>query len=309
MADIILHHYPGSHFSEKIRRILAYKKVPWHSVEQPIMMPKPELQQLTGGYRRAPVMQIGADIYCDTTCIARRIEQLHPQPACIPAHLSTMIALLEDWADRRFGWLLLLPSFTELIPVLPPNIMDDRAKMGLGLTKEAFVAGAPQAMSQVIVFLARLDALLGKQKFLLGSEFTLADAACYFGLWLMKNSPDLFRQVMAKYPAVTAWFDRIEAFGPGDMKTMTYADAFRIARESEPADLDGGVECVEALGMAAEIRRGSKVSVVADDYGREEVGGKLVRITGEEVTVLRQDSDLGNIAVHFPRVGYRITPH
>ena len=139
MADIILHHYPGSHFSEKIRRILAYKKVPWHSVEQPIMMPKPELQQLTGGYRRAPVMQIGADIYCDTTCIARRIEQLHPQPACIPAHLSTMIALLEDWADRRFGWLLLLPSFTELIPVLPPNIMDDRAKMGLGLTKEAFV--------------------------------------------------------------------------------------------------------------------------------------------------------------------------
>ena len=29
-------------------------------------MPRPDLMPMTGGYRRTPVMQIGADIYCDT---------------------------------------------------------------------------------------------------------------------------------------------------------------------------------------------------------------------------------------------------
>jgi glutathione S-transferase len=55
MSEIILHHYPESHFAEKIRRILAYKGRPWRGVEQPFMMPKPDLIPLTGGNRRIPV--------------------------------------------------------------------------------------------------------------------------------------------------------------------------------------------------------------------------------------------------------------
>ena len=60
MAQVILHHYPLSLFAEKIRRVLAYKKIPWRAVEQPMMAPKPQLTPLTGGYRRIPVMQIDA---------------------------------------------------------------------------------------------------------------------------------------------------------------------------------------------------------------------------------------------------------
>ena len=71
MAEIIFHHYALSPFSEKIRRILAFKGLPWRAVDQPVMMPKPDLIALTGGYRRIPVLQIGADVYCDTALIAR----------------------------------------------------------------------------------------------------------------------------------------------------------------------------------------------------------------------------------------------
>jgi glutathione S-transferase len=52
-----------SPFSEKIRLILGYKKLAWKSVIIPRMMPKPDVVALTGGYRRTPVLQIGADIY------------------------------------------------------------------------------------------------------------------------------------------------------------------------------------------------------------------------------------------------------
>src|SRR6185503_3187288 len=53
--SLILHQYATSPFSEKVRKLFAHKRAPWFAVEQPNMMPKPELVPLTGGYRRIPV--------------------------------------------------------------------------------------------------------------------------------------------------------------------------------------------------------------------------------------------------------------
>ena len=71
MTDIILHHYETSPYSEKVRLGLGLKGLAWASVEIPIIMPKPDLTALTGGYRKTPVLQIGADIYCDSQLIMR----------------------------------------------------------------------------------------------------------------------------------------------------------------------------------------------------------------------------------------------
>jgi glutathione S-transferase len=62
MPEIILHHYDTSPFSEKVRLLLGLRGLAWRSVIQPTIMPKPQLVPLTGGYRRIPVMQIGADV-------------------------------------------------------------------------------------------------------------------------------------------------------------------------------------------------------------------------------------------------------
>ncbi len=85
MPEIILHQYATSPFSEKIRKIFAHKKIAWRSVEQPVIMPKPKLVPLTGGYRRIPVLQIGADVWCDTGIIIRKIDELNPEPTLYPA--------------------------------------------------------------------------------------------------------------------------------------------------------------------------------------------------------------------------------
>jgi len=84
-VNLILHHYPTSPFAEKIRLILGFKGLAWKSVLMPPVMPKPDLVALTGGYRRAPVLQIGADVYCDTALIAQVLDRLHPSPALYPA--------------------------------------------------------------------------------------------------------------------------------------------------------------------------------------------------------------------------------
>ena len=71
MTDIILHHYDTSPYAEKVRTGLGLKGLAWASVELPQIMPKPNLTALTGGYRKTPVLQFGADIYCDSQLIMR----------------------------------------------------------------------------------------------------------------------------------------------------------------------------------------------------------------------------------------------
>ena len=70
MAELVLHHFDWSPYAEKVRVLLGIKGLAWRSVQIPMVMPKPDLTALTGGYRKTPVLQVGADIYCDTSLIA-----------------------------------------------------------------------------------------------------------------------------------------------------------------------------------------------------------------------------------------------
>ena len=78
--ELILHHYDRSPFSEKVRLIFGLKRLEWRSVVQPMVLPKPALTPLTGGLRRIPVLQIGADVYCDTNLIAAELDRRFPDP-------------------------------------------------------------------------------------------------------------------------------------------------------------------------------------------------------------------------------------
>ncbi len=125
MAEIILHQYATSPFSEKIRKIFAHKKITWRSVEQPVIMPKPKLVPLTGGYRRIPVLQIGADVWCDTGIIVRKIEELNPTPSIYPEGLSAAADVTNQWADRRLFWSTTPVVFEKLAA-------GERNQLGLG---------------------------------------------------------------------------------------------------------------------------------------------------------------------------------
>ena len=301
MSDIILHHYELSPFSEKIRRILAYKKLPWSAVEQPVMMPKPDLLPLTGGNRRIPAMQIGADVYCDTALIARRLEQLHPAPTILPPALAGAIAAIEDWADHRLFMFAVPPTLVGLFDVLPDGFVEDRKAMSPGFSREALEGAAPHALSQALQQFDELDRQLNHTPYLLGDTFTLADAAVYHPLRFMQNNPDLVGDIDAR-PALAAWANRIADFGAGEVTDMSAADALATAREAEPTDVAG------ASVPDAPVAPGTVVDVVADDYGPEKSRGRVVRYLENEIVILREDESLGEIAVHFPRAGYLVSP-
>jgi len=300
MEPIILHHYDLSPFAEKVRRVLAYKGLPWRAVAQPLVAPKPDLTPLTGGYRRIPVLQIGADVYCDTALIVRRLEALAPEPAVLPPALAGLAAVVEDWADHRLFMQAVPPALVELLPGLPADFLEDRAAMSPGFTRDAVLASAPHARAQLEQSLDRLAAALDARPFLLGEAFTVADAACFHPLWFLRLAPGVGAEVERR-PALATWFARVAALGQDRREPMTAAAALALAGECTPADIAGpsveGGPCVP----------GERVSVVADDYGRETVEGEVVRVRAADFTLVREDTTLGEVAVHFPRAGYRVT--
>src|SRR3954447_25641831 len=104
MSELILHHYAGSPFSEKVRLVLGFKRLSWKSVKVPVRLPKPDVVALTGGYRRTPFLQIGADIYCDTALMCRVIDPLPAPPPLYPPAATGMQHALAQWADSALFW-------------------------------------------------------------------------------------------------------------------------------------------------------------------------------------------------------------
>jgi glutathione S-transferase len=300
VPEIILHQYVNSPFSEKIRKIFAHKNISWRAVEQPVIMPKPKLIPLTGGYRRIPVMQIGADIYSDTGIIIRKIDELYPEPTIYPGGLEAAAHTMNIFADRRMFWSTTPVIFEKLGKIVPPEFLEDRSKMMQGADFGQVALQAPDARNQLRGYLDIMDRQLKSTPFLLGSSFSLADAACFHPVWFLRAEPTSFA-IAQKFPNLMRWFDRVDAMGAGDMKPMTPDEALKIAKESTPA-ASGHADPGDLNGL----KLGAKVGVMPDDYGFDPVVGKVVSSSVYEIAIEREEPTLGKIVNHFPKVGFRI---
>lgn len=304
MPEIILHQYPNSPFSEKVRKILALKKVTWRSVDQPVIMPKPKLVPLTGGYRRIPVLQIGADVWCDSQIIVRKIDELYPEPTMYPGASEGICNSIALFADRRFFFSTTPVIFEKLAASVPKEFIEDRSKMmaGGGANFTELVQTAPDARNQVRAFLDLLDHQVSDKPFVLGASFSLADAAYFHCVWFLRAEPSSFALAQS-CPSLMKWFERVEKMGHGNVKPMEPDEALKIAHDSKPAAREEYDES-DPNG----IKPGMTVGVMPDDYGFDPVVGKVVVSTISEIAVEREDPQVGKIVNHFPKVGFRINP-
>ena len=104
MSDLILHHYPISPFSEKVRLVFGLKGLAWKSVIIPSIMPKPDVVALTGGFRKTPFLQIGSDIYCDSALICEVLDAIEPQHHLYPDSSKGLARIIAQWADSTLFW-------------------------------------------------------------------------------------------------------------------------------------------------------------------------------------------------------------
>jgi glutathione S-transferase len=301
VPEIILHQYVNSPFSEKIRKILAYKKISWRAVEQPVIMPKPRLVPLTGGYRRIPVLQIGADVWCDTGIIIRKLEELHPEPSMYPRGMEAACNAVNMWADRRIFWSTTPVIFEKLAAVVPKEFIEDRSKMMQGADFAQIGKAAPDALNQLRAFLQLLDSSLASQPYILGDRFSLADAACFHPVWFLRAEPTAFSHAQ-KFPNLMRWFERIDAMGQGAMTPMDPDEALKIAKAANPATPPAS-DPTDPNG----VKPGARIAVTPDDYAFDPVVGTAVLNTIQEIAIEREDPAVGRVVNHFPKIGFRIS--
>ncbi len=297
MHEIILHHYDMSPYAEKVRLALGLKGLAWRSVQIPIVMPKPDLIELTGGSRRTPVMQLGADIYCDTKACMRLLQRLQPEPSLFPGGDEATVWGLSRWAETSF--MMAVTVFLGAGGVFNENFIEDRKKMApqVDFSKAGMVV--PAKLLQLRANLDQLERQLSDGRaFLLGDAPSLADLSAYHPHRFLAAHPAT-KTLLDPLTHVPAWMDRVEAIGHGERSEIEAKDAIAIARDANPAPIEG-----EAAPLPDGLAYGDDVVVLPEETGSGVVAGQLVPSPVHEIAIRRRSERAGELVIHFPREDY-----
>jgi glutathione S-transferase len=303
-APIILHHFDASPFSEKIRLIFGIKKLAWTSVLITRIMPRPDLMPMTGGYRRTPVMQIGADIYCDTQCILRELERRFPEPTLFPGGYEGFGWGTSMWTDRPFFQSTVNLVFGTLADRVPADFIADREKLrGAKFDVAAMAAAIPQMRDQFRAHVSWIETQLADgRNWMAGDSFSLCDVHAYMNIWYLRSSlPDAADGMLAEFPSTRAWEARVRAIGHGRRSEISTAAALEIATHAKPQTRE-----MADPGDPNGRKPGDLVEVMPDDYGKIKVKGEIVALSPQHIAIRRHDPHAGEIVVHFPRVGFLV---
>jgi glutathione S-transferase len=309
MNDLILHHYASSPFSEKVRLVLGHKKLPWKSVLIPPIMPKPDVIALTGGYRKTPVLQVGADIYCDTALICDVLEHVRPEPTLYPPHLKGVCRIFAQWADTTLFWAAmgynLQPKgvahvFAKAPPEAAKAFGEDRKAMSGNMVR----LRPGDATSAYRSYLRRIANMADEHDFLFGMDPCVADFAAYHGIWYTRTQVPPLADILNATPSVNEWAQRMEAIGHGAMTRLTSADAIAIAAGAEPQPSGANLLIDSAFQDDHGIPLGTRVTVTPESFGNEPTEGELIAATRTHYSLRREDARAGVVHVHFPRIGY-----
>ena len=304
MSDLILHHYPMSPFSEKIRLMLGYSRMHWQSVLTREMPPRPLLAKLAGGYRKIPVAQIGADIFCDSRTIAKEIAILANKPDLALENCSAEVQAYVGEVDIQIFFACVFAGSSSKLNQKARQSMSlvDLARfiwdrVNLGRKATVAITSFREAKPLVLRHLAAVEDLL-KQDFIFGMQPNHADFSTYHSLWFIR---DLAESTMINsFPKTVAWMDRMKAFGEGVRNEISGEQALNIAGTSSPRHI------------AAEYRTdptiGKRVQIAPSDYAQTPTAGILVGVTPSQWILAREESGLGTLHVHFPQQGFSLTP-
>ncbi len=302
MSELILWSYDASPFTQKALLMLGIKGADYGWVETPMLPPKADLVALTGGYRGTPVLQAGADVYIDSQLIARELERRIQTPPLFPLGSGLELAMVK-WSDAFFRSALKV-ALALMLPHWPEEFRKDRQFLFPDIDFETVADEAEHAKSQFRAHAALLDQQLAGKDFLGGSRPGLADVQAYPFTWLARGAfTDLAGQLLEGFAALQAWEQRMAGIGDGRRTPMAAGDALGLARASTPQPVAG----IDALD-AALLKGSTEVEVAPDDTRRGGVRGRLVHSSPTEFAVHRADPATGEVVVHFPRLGYRLTP-
>lgn len=301
MSQLIFHHYPPSPVAEKVRIAFGMKGLAWQSVEIPRLPPKPLLMPLTGGYRRTPVAQIGADIYGDSQNIFRMLDEETDGPKLVTG-LSMALA---SWSETVMFALALRVVLINAMDSAPPEFIQDRGSLYFdkGWTEEQMKCDLPAFEAQLQAGFAMLEAHAAQSgTYLFGDAPNQADANLHYLLWFVNGRWEGGPAFLSQFPHLLAIDAKLTAAGYGSESALSGEDALMIAREASPQS-PTGIFCYNPQQLAV----GDRVVVrQAGDTADPDVTGTLRMLDNTRISLDMHNDEVGHTALHLPVLGYKI---
>ena len=103
MAKLALYGQTDTPFTEKVRRALVFKGLPF---DLHISTGPEDVKRWSPVTGLLPVMRVDDELVSDSTNILLRLEQLYPEPPLLSSVpiVAAQQRNLEDWADESFLW-------------------------------------------------------------------------------------------------------------------------------------------------------------------------------------------------------------
>lgn len=300
----MLHHYPMSPFSEKLRLVCGYLDLDWQSVVTSESPPRPVVDQLSGGYRRIPVAQWDADVFCDSRLICSELAALSGRPELDPNALDAAAQAYSEYLEGEVFWAavtaiparrILRKLFSELSFFDALRFIRDRAGIARAAHSKPM---APRRAAVVFAeHLAELERRLGSEGgYLAGQHPGYLDFAAYHTLWFQREVGGI--PAAADLPAVLAWYQRMTALGHGRLQACSGEAALQAAQSGNPRLLSGPVQ--------GDLQVGSLVTVRPRDYALDGTVGQLLVRDPQRIVIARESATLGPLQIHFPAVGFEV---
>ena len=304
MSELLLHHYWPSPFAHKVRIALRMIGASWTSVEIPRVPPKPLLVPMTAGYRRTPVMQVGADIYCDTQNIARALAEAGYEEALFPNGQRGLVMALSGWIDQSLVELAIRIVITNAIGNAPAEFIKDRGDLYFepGWSEETLKAGLPAVLLQLGAQAEHAEKALERTGYLVGDRPSWADAGLAFCAWFLRGRWAGGADFLSRYPAIERLEAKLAANAESHEQTMSGEQALAVALAASPSSPTGvqNPACDLSVGQQVLIRPRTQSS-------DPDIVGRLRYLDMTRISIDHESPETGPVAVHLPLAGYRVS--
>ena len=245
-----------SHYVEKVRWALDYKRIP--HVRRSLLpgVHIREAKRLSGDTSTVPVLTIDGRSIGDSTRIIAAIEQRWPQPPLYPDDPGRRRRALEleEFFDEELGPHIRRAFYHELLPhpeLLVPLFTygDPDAARALGQALPALSAGIQQRFSitaetaaesraKTAAAMARLERELSPSGFLVGDVFTVADLAAAALFYPVARPPEFPYPMVAEDDLSDSWraFHNSLAQRPGGRRVAAIYRRHRGRSAEVPPD-------------------------------------------------------------------------
>ena len=302
--SIILHHYPFSPYSEKIRAMFGFTNIEWASCIASEAPPRGKLDLLAGGYGRIPIGQLGSDIFCDTNIIADEIANMTNKPALSDRSLDQAALKQRQWLETTLFFACVNRAFSlSLIKRIAKDkgllnlvhFLKDRIEMGM---KASISMGSPKsAPKHIHQALNDLAKGLAYKDFVGGDGPNIIDFAAYHCFWFLHEVGQ--KKDLNKHQKVLTWYHRMNTFSSMPTQEISIEDALNEAKISQPRPLD--------KRYLQDHRIGSKIVISPSDYRKVPVSGVLAGVDEQRWIILREQSETGPVHLHFPTKAVDVT--